>query len=294
MKKAILFSAVMIAALALGPAVSEAALSIGDDAPDFTAPWYTSSGATGESFSLSGDTAGKVVYMQFVTPKDVASHALMQLAQQEIYPRFAGNDDVVLLTIIAAYAPSFSKSDALALMQTTGFTYEALLDLDGSIFSAYKVDDSRQVYILDRSGVVKFAPTQPEGSALLIDALNDILDDVGDTLSVTTNQASYAAGDTVSIEVDVEKPVTEPFDAYCGIRLPDLSYLSIMLSGKLESGIHPLATNVPSLSAPRHYTLFQSIIPQGITPGSYLIRAVLVKPETGLVIAESNVVVEVR
>jgi hypothetical protein len=277
-----------------GHASARAALTIGDRAPDFTAPWYTASGSTGSSFTLSSDAAGKVVYMQFVTPKDAASLVLMRIAQEGLYPEFAENSGVVLITVIAASAPH-TAADALTLMSNANFTSQALLDLDGTLFARYAVEDAVQVYILDRDGTVKFAPAQPAGLAFLVDALNDILQDVGDIISVTTNKSAYyGAGDLVQIGVDVLQPVAEPFDGYCGIRLPDLSYLSITPAGGLTTGIWPLVTGVPSLSAPAHYALFQAAIPPDIAPGSYLIRAALVQAGTGVFIAESNAVVEVR
>lgn len=122
------------------------ALSVGTDAPNFTAK-----DTNGNTVSLS-DFAGKTVVLYFYPKDDTPGCTKQACSFRDAQPDYQ-NKDVVVLGV--------SKDDQASHQQFTqkyNLNFPLLADTDGSLISAYDVDGGgyakRVTYVIDGNGKI--------------------------------------------------------------------------------------------------------------------------------------------
>jgi thiol-disulfide isomerase/thioredoxin len=150
----LVFAAVLIIVVAvLGYVMSQPprqAGSIGDIGPDFTLHVVGAAGLSDQSVTLSS-FRGKVVVLEFMVSW---CHVCQEMAPSIEYLNLKYNgQDVVFLSVAGTQSGATAESTAEFIRQY-GSTWTYVLDADGSVFSAYKVDATPTFLILDRSGTI--------------------------------------------------------------------------------------------------------------------------------------------
>jgi thiol-disulfide isomerase/thioredoxin len=150
----LVFVAILIIVIAvLGYIMSQPprqAGSIGDIGADFTLQVVTATGLSDQSVTLSS-FRGKVVVLEFMISW---CHVCQQMASSIEYlsQKYQGQD-VVFLSVAGTQSGATAQSTADFIKQY-GSTWTYVLDTDGSVFKAYKVDATPTFLILNRSGAI--------------------------------------------------------------------------------------------------------------------------------------------
>lgn len=129
-------------------------VSIGDDAPDFTAKTIT-----GETVKLS-DYRGKVVMLQFTASWCRVCREEMPHIEAEIWQIHKDNPNFVLL----ALDRDEPIEKATHMVETIGITYPVALDPNAEIFSKYA---------LPEAGVTRNVLIDPQGKIIYLTRLYD-------------------------------------------------------------------------------------------------------------------------
>jgi len=124
--------------------------STGDIGPDFTLQVVAANGLSDQSVTLSS-FRGKVVVLEFMVSW---CHVCQEMAPSLEYlkQKYQGQD-VVFLSVAGTQRGATAESTADFIKQY-GSTWTYVLDSDGSVFSAYRVDATPTFLILDRSGTI--------------------------------------------------------------------------------------------------------------------------------------------
>ena len=91
-------------------------------------------------------------------------------------------------------------------------------------------------------------------------------------LRMTVNPYPTSIGNRIAIEASAQ-PTNNTFDALAVILFPDGRVYSMLPRKGLRQGAIPLAQNVHSLAAATDITLLSTVIPHGVSVGSYTVAA---------------------
>jgi hypothetical protein len=289
---------------ACAPVALQAELQVGQEAPDFTEMVCDGNGLTGGQFRLSADGAGKIVFLQFNNPTCGRCVSTTTMVEEQVYPLYAGNPDVIFVQIAYAYGP-YTVDDVVSFIQETGCTQTVIAECDGSAYAAYGISGIPYIYMIDKGGVIRYSQkgytgAGPINAEELIAAMNALLGGnplptpaTVPCLQIACNADAYSPGSWAKIQATVTA-VNRPFDAYALVRKPDGSYISMTLEGKTLEGVVPLAVGVPSHPSSVCYTLLDTTLPGGTAPGMYQIIVALAAPGTMNAFCEAEVTRPVR
>lgn len=87
-------------------------------------------------------------------------------------------------------------------------------------------------------------------------------------LDLVISPNALSNGDQITGDVEVNKAIGGPFDAYCAVILPDNSLLSFLGANKLKGGLKPIAKNMPGVEAGFNYRILDMEV-SGVAPGRY-------------------------
>lgn len=290
--------AVAVLCVILAPASLTAALAVGVKAPDFSENLCDASGLTGQRFGLSKDSSGKIVYLQFNNPTCPLCQFLVRKVENEVLPSFAGNPNVVFVQIAYAYG-AYGVDDVIAMIGATGCTQNVIAEDNGSTYADYAIASVPYSYVIDTSGVIRYARGGQDIPATeILETIGNLLDGrlpspPPPCVTLACNAEEYRPGDTVRIAAEVAG-VSDPFDAYALIKNPEGAYLSMTASGAIRQGVFPIATNMPSHIPFASYELLNTRVPLNAAAGEYEIIADLVAPGTLDAFCEARVTVTVR
>jgi len=175
MKRTLLLAGVLlalVAAAARTPARAQASKQKpaggGSTAP---APEFTMKDLDGKTVSLADFRGKKVVVIDFWATWCGPCRGTMPLLEK--YWQKYKNKKVMVLSINEQEAPDRVK----AFVERTGYTFQVLLDSDGSVQSAYRVYGLPTMYVIDKEGNLrmKHVGYRPDLDTYLESVINPLL-----------------------------------------------------------------------------------------------------------------------